>query len=135
MPAPRRGPPRAASPLRSGIDLRPDEWALAAWRPVPDPPGPAEPFDLKRAAAAIRKAKSLHYGWKWDWRELPFEGTLTREAAAFWLHAGDNSERATAAEVARNVEAILAKPAPSETRRLRAWRRGPGCPTSWPCPR
>ena len=105
----------AAPPLRSGLDLRPDEWALAAWRPVPDAPGPAEPFDLKRAAAAIRKAKSLHYGWKWDWRELPFAGTLTREAAAFWLHAGDNSERATAADVARDVEAILAKPAPSET--------------------
>ncbi|MDA0173309.1 DUF4132 domain-containing protein, partial [Solirubrobacter taibaiensis] len=96
-------PDGPAPALRTGLALRPDEWAWASWRPLPDPPGPPRPFDRRAAAASMRRAKSIYYGSRWLWPEAPFEGALTPEEAGAWLTLTDGASREGATAAARRM--------------------------------
>lgn len=70
------------------LDLSPDDWLWATWRPRVQRPRPeARPFDLDDAAARLSKVTVTHYGWVWAWEKASISPTLTREEAHFWALA------------------------------------------------
>lgn len=75
-----------AGHMRPTIDLKPGEWGLATWRPVPAPPAEApRPFDPDAVRAAMKAAHD-NFGW-WHWRRNPLPAGMTPEEASFWLRA------------------------------------------------
>lgn len=95
-------PPPPLAGARPPLDLTPGQWAIATWRPLPDPPaGLPEPFDLEAAA------KELHTvakgSWRWDWSSVPIRPLMTREEAAYWLVASREDLSETPKEVAKRL--------------------------------
>jgi predicted DNA-binding WGR domain protein len=75
---------------RPPIDLRPEEWSLATWRPLHDRPD-AEPaaFDPKRLREVARAAGGEQAGWgRWSWPSSPITFPMSREEAVYWLRLG-----------------------------------------------
>ena len=73
-------PPSLRPPCRPR--LAPHRRRRSAPTSGPAPPGARSPsrpasrseFDRARAAAAMRKARTVDYGWNWSWRDAPFTG-------------------------------------------------------------
>jgi predicted DNA-binding WGR domain protein len=103
--APSAPTPQAAAP-RPPIDLPAYQWAWAAWRPLPPPPGLPRPFDPAACAATIRAgARSESYGWTWGWSIAPFTGPITAAEAAAWLELVRQDVRSTPTETAKAMAA------------------------------
>ncbi len=70
------------------IDLDPDDWLWATWRPrVARPlPEPA-PFDLESCLDQVVKVTRNRQTGMWNWDRIRLAPTMTREEAHFWLVA------------------------------------------------
>src|SRR5262249_43979120 len=74
------------------IDLAPEDWAWATWRPrpvqFPEPPAVAAPaFKLKLAVNRLAKLLVNQRSGEWLWGILKFKPPIAKEAAHFWLTA------------------------------------------------
>ena len=70
------------------IELEPEDWLWATWRPrTPlSRPEPA-PFDLDDCLERFAKAPRGPYVSSWDWSKVRLAPVMTREEAHFWLVA------------------------------------------------
>ena len=86
-PRPRRQPPRR-SPPRS-IDLDPEDWLWATWRPrTPSPRPEAKPFDLEECLDRFSKATRRPPKLELELEQGPDRPDhVPREEAHFWLVA------------------------------------------------
>jgi predicted DNA-binding WGR domain protein len=70
------------------IDLDPQDWLWATWRPrVPLPQPEPAPFDLEDCLERFARVKAGTQLWNWDWSKVGFPPVMTREEAHFWLVA------------------------------------------------
>ena len=69
------------------IELDPEDWLWATWRPRSPWPRPEiKPFDLEECLerlAKVTRSSQTH----WNWSKIRFASTMTREEAHFWLVA------------------------------------------------
>jgi predicted DNA-binding WGR domain protein len=89
-PTPAAAPPAAKIEPNQprSIDLAPEDWTVATFRPRPPlPRPPAEPFDLERCCEKVRKVGVHTYGWHWTWSDAQIPVSMTGPEAHFWLTA------------------------------------------------
>jgi predicted DNA-binding WGR domain protein len=85
-PAPAAVAP-APAPLRPALDLAPEDWAWATWRPrtiLPRPPAPkfTKEDGLKRLERALGSSP-----WHSSWDKAALPAAMSREEALFWVAA------------------------------------------------
>ncbi len=75
------------STVRS-IDLDPEDWFWATWRPRSPLPKPEPaPFDLDDCLERFSKITKGPYSWSWSWNRARLAPIMSREEAHFWLVA------------------------------------------------
>jgi Domain of unknown function (DUF4132) len=83
-------PPAIHTAVTHTIDLAPEAWAWATWRPrsatLPEAP-PAPAFKLPPAVGRLSRLLVGTGSGEWLWGTLTFKLPLAREAAHFWLTA------------------------------------------------
>src|SRR5262245_3606913 len=108
---PSRTPPAPVNlAVTRTIDLAPEDWAWATWRPrpaqLPAPPAvKALPFKLRPAANRLARLLVGTGSGEWLWGTFTFRPPIAREAAHFWLSAVTApTEGTTPEQLARRLE-------------------------------
>ncbi|MBL8215137.1 MAG: DUF4132 domain-containing protein [Bryobacterales bacterium] len=89
-PEPEPAPPPAPPPApvtRPALDLAPEDWAWATWRPrtvTPRPPAPK--FSKEDGLKRLKRALGQQY-WATSWDNANLPAAMTCEEAHFWLAA------------------------------------------------
>jgi predicted DNA-binding WGR domain protein len=91
-PPPEPAPAAAAAgpPLSTArsIDLEPEDWLWATWRPrTPLPRPEPAPFDLDDGLRRLAGITSRRKSGVWDWNKAGLAPAMTRQEAHFWLVA------------------------------------------------
>lgn len=91
-PATKTSAPKAIAPVNlhkeRSIALKPEEWAVAKFRPQPRiTPFEPRPFNLDACVQLLSKSKPHSYGWEIDWSRLDLPLFLSKEESEFWLWA------------------------------------------------
>ena len=70
------------------IDLEPEDWLWATWRPrTPLPRPEPAPFDVDDGLRRLAGVMSPRKGGGWDWNKAELAPAMTRQEAHFWLVA------------------------------------------------
>ena len=86
------------------IDLNPEDYVWATWRPraVLKRPEP-DPFDFDTCRTRLTKLKKSTYNWI-EWDDARVAPSITRREAHFWFLAmTEDAEKLTPAEIADKI--------------------------------
>ena len=80
-----QSPPSALSTVRA-VELDPDDWLWATWRPhTPRPRPEPAPFDLEKCLDRLAKVNRTSQFQHWDWSKARLDPFVTRQEAHFWF--------------------------------------------------